>query len=114
MEFTGMNLLLLLFAPLSIIFLLVLLLSPLINRNFDRHKTIKQQLNKDLRHEVEEARDDFNQGKVLTKAERDIRIRRVKRLVKDGMRKIISAHNEESGADDFKKELKKDIKDIFK
>ena len=114
MEFTGINLILLLFAPLSIIFLLVLLLSPLINRNFDSHKSIEQELNKDLRDEVERARDEFKQGKVLTKEEREIRVRKVRRLVMDGMRKIMRAHNEESGANDFNKELKKDLKDIFK
>ena len=125
MELTGVNLLLILFAPLGVIFVLVLLLYPLQARLFDREKPLKKQLKdkrQEFKEELKEKQQEFfkntiEQGERPSKAQLEEFRGEIKELGKDYLhnswattKEIIKVHNEESGFSDTVEELKKDLK----
>ncbi len=123
MEFTGINLVLILLAPLVVIFIIVLLLYPLQIRLFDREKPLKKQLKdkgKELREKAKQKIDKLrknviDKGECPTKEQVEEFRGEMKALQKeyrhfswDTTKEIIKVHNEESGFSDTIKELKAD------
>ncbi len=124
MELTGINLLLILFAPLALILVIVLLLYPLQARLFDREKPLKK-LQEDKRREFREAteqkRADLRNlvketGGRPSKEQLDELGKEIKDMGKEYLnstwsttKEIIRVHNEESGFTDTLNELKRSL-----
>ena len=114
MEITLTNMLLIIFAPVAVIFVLVIILAPLINKNFKQPKAIKEEIEHELKEDLEKLKADTKEGKIMPKEERDKLLKKDLWLVINGAQRIWRAHNEESGRSEFHKELRKYLKDLFK
>ncbi len=124
MEFNGINLLLILFAPVALIFVIVLLIYPLQSRLFDREKPLKKEIKDkgtEVKKEVKQKLNDLKetaaeQGIPPTQEQLEEFRGELKALRKeytdfmwDKEKEIIKVHNEESGFSDTVKELKVDV-----
>ncbi len=121
MEFNGINLLLILLAPVAAILVILLLIYPLQSRLFDREKPLKKQIKdkgtefkKEVKQKLKDLKETtMEQGKCPTEEQLEEFKGKMKALRKeyrdftwDTTKKIIKVHNEESGFSDTVKELK--------
>lgn len=122
MEFTGLNLLLILFAPVAVVFILMLLLYPLINKVFHRHKPIEKQMkvkkeefkeqSKVIRNQViHAASEQFpSQQKIYGLMGQMHTLRKIYfRFVSDALKQFREIRKEESGFKDIENEMKRTI-----
>lgn len=110
MELTGINLLLIIFTPVAIIFILMIIMSPLINRVYDRHKPFENEIKNEHEKYIQEIRNNMTEDRVnknyLYKAEmHDLKIKHT-RFINDRLKRIIKTRREESGLDDLVKEIR--------
>ncbi len=117
MELTGINLLLIIFAPVAFLYIFMIIMAPLINKTFDKHKPIEHEIktkDKQIEHRIEEIinklkedSEHLNNDKIERyRAEiQNLRIHRMQ-FVTDRLKKIYKIRREESGYDDVLREIK--------
>ena len=118
MELTLPNLLLIILTPVAVTFILMIFMAPFINKVFDRHKPIENEIKtqtEKLKLQIEEIRNKIirddsgnltNEKFELYKAEIHDLKKRYSLFVSDSLKEIKSVRREESGLDDLLKELK--------
>jgi Na+-transporting methylmalonyl-CoA/oxaloacetate decarboxylase gamma subunit len=101
-------------AFLLLITLFILVLSPLIKREFDKPNEIEKELKGTLESEQTFIKEKLQKGEISSCKDVATFLERQRGIIREGLKRMRRAYNEESGSDDFHKELKKDIRDIFK
>jgi uncharacterized membrane protein len=106
MELSGIKFLLIYLSPVAVfavlMFFLILLLSPLINRQFDSNKPIEKELKEKLRADRELIEEGIQKGNISCE-EIATHLKEERRLIREGLRRIWRARREESGWNDFMK-----------
>jgi hypothetical protein len=121
MEFTGLNLLLILFAPIAVIFILMLLLNPLIRKAFHRHKPLEKQIQektRELDEQIQAKKKELiknqqspsKEDMELFKKEVNALWEEHNRYVSDAKKQNRKIHKEESGIKDVENEIVMDVK----
>jgi len=112
MELSGIKFLLIYLSPVALfavlMFFLILLLSPLINRQFDSQKPIEKELKDKLKADRELIEEGIQKGNISCE-EIATHLKQERRLIKEGLGRIWRARREESGWNDFMKASRIDI-----
>jgi flagellar biosynthesis/type III secretory pathway M-ring protein FliF/YscJ len=118
MELSGIKFALILFLPIAVWFVLmlffILLLSPFIRKVFVKPREIEKEMKEALQTERALIEEKMQKGEVSSCNDIATSLERQRSIIKDGIRRMRKAYNEESGYAALKKEMNKDIRDIFK